>query len=185
MEGGSTGALGRRQQWLHPQNAQTLTHCCITRSVVPQWLCLCCPSLTLSHTLPQDLWDTSRQDEPAKLWGEFKQQLDATARPAAPEVGWIFCGGVMGNPAHQFGLIKVSPCLTTNTHTSPCPPLPSLKTRRVCCGVRWCVCMRVSLWSLQPSRWFTTCSCSCSPTYWSCCCTTSAAGHATGGCVFR
>lgn len=85
--------------------------------------------------------------------------------------------------------IKVVSCRTINTCTPPpChPAAPPLRvpqpTRRVCCGVRCGVFTRAALVSLLPSRLSTTCSCSCSPTSWSCCCTTSARSHATGGRV--
>jgi hypothetical protein len=45
------------------------------------------------HLDQQDLWDTSRQDEPEVVWGEFKQHLEATAKPSAPEVGGCPGGG--------------------------------------------------------------------------------------------
>jgi len=38
------------------------------------------------HLEPCDLWDTSRQDEPAALWTTFQQHLAATATHSAHKV---------------------------------------------------------------------------------------------------
>jgi hypothetical protein len=35
----------------------------------------------------EDLWDTSVQDDPGRLWGQLQQGLAGTAGPAAPKVG--------------------------------------------------------------------------------------------------
>jgi hypothetical protein len=47
------------------------------------------------HLNQEDLWDTSRQDDPHHLWGLLQQGLDDTAGPGAPKVGGGW-GGVIG-----------------------------------------------------------------------------------------